>query len=67
MVISRKSEQELFKCPTCDGDGEVHSHNPKCPSCHGRGKLPKARADEVRGMEERVRNAFRAHTWDYQL
>jgi NTP pyrophosphatase (non-canonical NTP hydrolase) len=23
------------KCPTCDGTGEVHSHNPKCWDCKG--------------------------------
>ena len=22
---------------TCDGTGEVHSHNPKCWDCHGTG------------------------------
>jgi len=26
-------------CRTCDGDGQVHSHNPICWTCHGRGKV----------------------------
>ncbi len=26
-------------CPTCDGDGKVHSHNPICWTCHGTGEL----------------------------
>ncbi len=26
-------------CPTCDGTGEVHSHNPRCWSCHGIGEV----------------------------
>lgn len=25
------------ECVTCDGTGEVHSHNPKCWDCRGQG------------------------------
>ena len=28
-------------CPMCDGDGEIHSHNPRCPRCKGRGWIEK--------------------------
>jgi len=27
----------LVECKTCDGTGEVHSHNPQCWTCSGRG------------------------------
>lgn len=26
-------------CDTCDGTGEVHSHNPRCWTCRGRGSI----------------------------
>jgi DnaJ-class molecular chaperone len=26
-------------CPTCNGTGEVHSHNPICWDCKGSGRL----------------------------
>ena len=34
----RAARRELaaVACPTCDGTGEVHSHNPRCPTCAGR-------------------------------
>lgn len=28
--------ENMTMCPTCDGTGEVHSHNPICPTCRGR-------------------------------
>lgn len=31
-----------YKCLTCDGTGEVHSHNPKCWSCNGTGKTDRS-------------------------
>lgn len=33
------NESSYFKCITCDGTGEVHSHNPKCWSCNGSRKV----------------------------
>lgn len=33
--------EHLTMCPTCDGTGEVHSHNPICPTCRGRKVVPK--------------------------
>lgn len=38
---SGKVTKSLFMetCPTCDGTGEVHSHNPKCWECRGKGKV----------------------------
>ena len=30
-----QSPQEI--CETCDGTGEVHSHNPICWTCGGKG------------------------------
>ncbi len=32
----------LELCDTCDGTGEVHSHNPTCWTCDGSGALPKS-------------------------
>lgn len=34
-IIGR--EFDLRCCETCDGTGEVHSHNPICWTCHGKG------------------------------
>lgn len=31
---------QVVVCPTCDGTGEVHSHNPLCPTCRGRRFVP---------------------------
>lgn len=31
----------LEPCPTCDGAGEVHSHNPVCWVCEGTGSVLK--------------------------
>ncbi len=36
MTIDKTS---CFKCITCDGTGEVHSHNSKCWSCNGSRKV----------------------------
>jgi hypothetical protein len=30
----------MEKCATCDGTGEVHSHNPRCWDCQGKGFIP---------------------------
>lgn len=27
------------RCKTCDGSGEVHSHNPRCWTCDGTGRV----------------------------
>lgn len=37
----------LYKCVTCNGTGEVHSHNPRCWDCHGSGKTNKATAEKA--------------------
>ena len=31
----------MEKCKTCDGSGEVHSHNPMCLDCDGTGNAKK--------------------------
>lgn len=33
-------------CKTCDGTGEVHSHNPRCWDCRGGGRVPWSKADD---------------------
>ena len=35
------------KCETCDGTGQVHSHNPKCWDCNGKGVIQKPSPDAV--------------------
>ena len=34
-----------YKCVTCDGSGEVHSHNPKCWDCNGTGETDRQTAE----------------------
>lgn len=43
------------KCPTCDGTGKVHSHNPLCWTCGGSGKTTLEKAKEAERMEKAVR------------
>lgn len=44
-------------CPTCDGTGEVHSHNPKCWDCRGTGSVSDEKAEELRESEKRLEEA----------
>ncbi len=34
-VLRIDMEAAYLRCDTCDGSGEVHSHNPKCWGCCG--------------------------------
>jgi DnaJ-class molecular chaperone len=47
-------------CPTCDGTGEVHSHNPKCWDCDGKKVVIESIANKLK-EENRKRNP----TWHY--
>jgi DnaJ-class molecular chaperone len=44
-------------CPTCDGTGEVHSHNPKCWTCRGRGVVESDKAEDARESEKQLEDA----------
>lgn len=44
----------MESCPTCDGSGEVHSHNPKCWDCKGRGTVTAEKAEQLRQEEKRL-------------
>ena len=46
----------MVKCPTCDGSGEVHSHNPKCWDCDGKGKVSEEEAARLIA-EDKKRNS----------
>lgn len=48
--------RELEECDSCDGTGEIHSHNPKCWTCNGTGKV---RAETI-DAEELLTAAHRA-------
>ena len=37
---------EQYRCVTCDGTGEIHSHNPKCYDCNGSGITDRATAEK---------------------
>jgi DnaJ-class molecular chaperone len=52
------------ECPTCDGTGEVHSHNPICWTCHGNKTTTPEKAAQARAAEKAT--TFRARTWDYE-
>lgn len=39
-------EANKEKCTTCDGTGEVHSHNLRCWSCSGRGYVARTYAGQ---------------------
>jgi DnaJ-class molecular chaperone len=45
-------------CPTCDGTGEVHSHNPKCWECNGKGvvgwKADEMLLEEIALLRQRI-------------
>jgi DnaJ-class molecular chaperone len=44
-LASQLSFTERFqKCEVCDGEGEVHSHNPICWECRGYGYVEKEKA-----------------------
>lgn len=45
----------MIKCPTCDGTGEVHSHNPKCWDCHGKGTITEEKVKELEKIEKRIK------------
>lgn len=57
---------EQVMCPTCDGSGEIHSHNPRCLTCRGHGKVTPEKAAEARAEEERMERMLPKRTWDYQ-
>jgi DnaJ-class molecular chaperone len=56
----------MVECPTCEGTGKVHSHNPICWTCRGDGTTTPERAAAAKADEERIRHAFPLRTWDYQ-
>jgi RecJ-like exonuclease len=43
---------DLVTCPSCDGTGIIHSHNPLCGVCGGSGKCSQREADEDRRLTE---------------
>lgn len=47
--------ESKVKCPTCNGTGNVHSHNPLCWTCGGSGKCSVKEAKEARRLEELVK------------
>lgn len=53
-------------CPTCDGSGKVHSHNPTCWTCRGTGQVSPQKAEDVCEMELRLELSRRKRTWDYE-
>lgn len=56
----------MEKCPTCDGTGEVHSHNPICWTCQGSGETTLEKAAQVRRLEESSKKHYHPRTGDYQ-
>jgi hypothetical protein len=53
MSISLSWRIKVVKCPTCDGSGEVHSHNPKCWDCDGKGRVSEKKAAELIAEDKR--------------
>lgn len=55
---------EHVECTTCDGTGEVHSHNPTCWDCRGTGRRLKKEVDKEierkRKIEKREESLRRA-------
>lgn len=47
-------------CPSCDGTGEIHSHNPLCRTCHGTGRATpeaaKAHLDSEASINKHIPN-----------
>lgn len=39
-------------CSTCDGTGEVHSHNPICWTCRGKGVVTSEKAKQESEYEK---------------
>jgi RecJ-like exonuclease len=50
-----------YKCVTCDGTGEVHSHNPKCWDCNGYGYTDRETAE--RGIRHEILPAIAYLKW----
>lgn len=55
--------ENKVKCPTCDGTGEVHSHNPICWTCRGNGETTLERAGRAQRIEQ---SQTPRRTWDYE-
>ena len=53
-------------CPSCDGSGEIHSHNPKCWDCNGTGIVSSEKAVEIKETDARIRKNFSPINWDYE-
>lgn len=56
----------LVPCPSCDGTGEVHSHNPKCWSCRGTGLVTPEKAAKLRAHDKMMRDLVPPRTSDYR-
>lgn len=55
----------LEPCFTCDGSGEVHSHNSLCWSCKGKRKVTASKNKELKEDEKHF-NTFHKWTGDYE-
>lgn len=47
------------ECFTCDGDGTVHSHNPRCWDCYGTGRVPLGERAKQIQEHNRMRDFWR--------
>lgn len=66
IVELRKADNILVKCPTCDGTGDVHSHNPRCWDCGGTGRTTAKMAKEAQYRSDMIKKHLPAATGDYQ-
>lgn len=60
------TKDALVTCPTCDGTGEVHSHNPRCWDCSGQGKVTAKVAREATQLSDTIKKHLPSRTGDYQ-
>jgi len=60
-----KKIEALVNCPTCDGAGEVHSHNPICPTCRGKKKVTQAVRHQALAAERHIEATIPRTTGDY--
>ncbi len=54
-----------IECESCDGTGEIHSHNPKCMSCSGTGKVRDE--NEALDAEEVLTSAMHANKYGFLI
>ena len=64
LLVIMDNGLKIVRCPTCNGTGNVHSHNPTCWDCGGTGRLTQLEVDKVKHEARNWTNcALRNSRW----